>query len=110
APQALTAPAARPCRVWGHGGGFMHGDLDMPEADHVSRGVAGRAEAVVVSVDYRLCDAPAEFGGAPARRVAGEDDEGERAVRAPVPREEVWAAVPRARAARARPGSDPAPR
>ena len=107
-PQAVTAPAARPCLVWCHGGGFMHGDLDMPEADHVSRGVAGRAEAVVVSVDYRLCDAPAEFGGAPARRVAGEDDEGERAVRAPIPLDDVCAAVAWARAHADELGIDPA--
>ncbi len=39
--------------VWAHGGAFMHGDLDMPEADWVARGLA--AEGVVVaSVDYRL--------------------------------------------------------
>jgi xylan 1,4-beta-xylosidase len=37
-----------------HGGGFMHGDLDVPEADHVARGLVARAGAVVVSVDYRL--------------------------------------------------------
>jgi acetyl esterase len=43
-----------PCLVWMHGGAFMFGDLDMPEADWVSREVATRANAVVVSVDYRL--------------------------------------------------------
>ena len=46
---------SRPCLVWMHGGGFMMGDLDMPEADWTSRELAGRAGAVVVSVDYRLC-------------------------------------------------------
>ena len=46
--------ANRPCLVWLHGGGFLIGDLDMPEADWVSRAVATRAGAVVVSVDYRL--------------------------------------------------------
>ncbi|NOV96022.1 alpha/beta hydrolase fold domain-containing protein [Isoptericola halotolerans] len=40
--------------VWAHGGGFMHGDLDMAEADHVARTLAQRG-IVVVSVDYRLC-------------------------------------------------------
>jgi beta-galactosidase len=40
--------------VWAHGGAFRHGDLDMPEADHVATELARRAEAVVVSVDYRL--------------------------------------------------------
>lgn len=44
----------RSCLVWCHGGAFMRGDLDMPEAHEVAMGVAGRADAVVVSVDYRL--------------------------------------------------------
>ena len=44
----------RPAFVWMHGGAFMMGDLDMPEADRTSREVAHRAGAVVVSVDYRL--------------------------------------------------------
>lgn len=39
--------------LWVHGGGFVIGDLDMPEADAVSRGFAARG-ALVVSVDYRL--------------------------------------------------------
>ena len=46
---------SRPCLVWMHGGGFMMGNLDMPEADWTSRELAKRAGAVVVSVDYRLC-------------------------------------------------------
>jgi beta-galactosidase len=40
--------------VWAHGGGFRHGDLDMPEADMVSAELSRRAGAVVVSVGYRL--------------------------------------------------------
>lgn len=44
----------RPALVWMHGGGFVHGDLDMAEADWTAREVAARAGAVVVSVDYRL--------------------------------------------------------
>lgn len=39
--------------VWAHGGGFVAGDLDMPEADWVARTLAGRG-VTVVSVDYRL--------------------------------------------------------
>lgn len=39
--------------VWNHGGAFVGGDLDMPEADWVSRSVAERG-FVVVSVFYRL--------------------------------------------------------
>jgi acetyl esterase len=39
---------------WMHGGGFVGGDLDMPEADAVSRALALRTGAYVVSVDYRL--------------------------------------------------------
>ncbi|MFH8491082.1 alpha/beta hydrolase [Streptomyces longisporoflavus] len=49
-------PAApRPCLVWMHGGAWVGGDIDMPEAHEAARSVAGRADAVVVSVDYRLC-------------------------------------------------------
>lgn len=44
----------RPCMVWHRGGAFIIGDLDMPEAHRVSREIACRASAVVVSVDYRL--------------------------------------------------------
>jgi acetyl esterase len=40
--------------VWMHGGAFVGGNLDMPEADIVARELAHRANAVVVSVDYRL--------------------------------------------------------
>lgn len=39
--------------LWAHGGGFVHGDLDMPEADAVARAFAARG-ATVASVDYRL--------------------------------------------------------
>jgi acetyl esterase len=46
----------RPCLVWMHGGAFMAGSLDMPEADWTARELAVRAGAVVVSVDYRLCN------------------------------------------------------
>ncbi|HJB11858.1 MAG TPA: alpha/beta hydrolase [Candidatus Brachybacterium merdavium] len=86
-----TAPAdaPRPVLVWCHGGAFMHGDLDMPEGDHVARGVAGRADAVVVSVDYRLCDEPPELGGQPARQIPGTVAE----VRAPIPLDDVCATV-----------------
>ncbi|MET0693794.1 MAG: alpha/beta hydrolase fold domain-containing protein, partial [Propionibacteriaceae bacterium] len=51
------------CLVWCHGGGFIGGDLDMPEAHEVSRGIVGRTGAVVVSVDYRLCPVPPALGG-----------------------------------------------
>ena len=49
------AASARPGPglVWAHGGGFVAGDLDMPEADWVARAFAGRG-IPVVSVDYRL--------------------------------------------------------
>lgn len=39
--------------VWAHGGAFVAGDLDMPEADWVARTLAARGIAVV-SIDYRL--------------------------------------------------------
>ncbi len=87
------AAAARPTAglVWVHGGGFAAGDLDMPEADRVSRELAARG-VTVVSVDYRLvgdgCRYPApsddviaawrwtlghvdELGIAPARAALG---------------------------------------
>ncbi len=40
--------------VWAHGGGFQSGDLDMPEGHVVCGELARRADAFVVSVDYRL--------------------------------------------------------
>ncbi|TMR91004.1 alpha/beta hydrolase [Nonomuraea basaltis] len=51
----------RPCLVWLHGGAWVGGDLDMPEAHETSRGVGGRADAVVVSVEYRLCNENVHF-------------------------------------------------
>jgi acetyl esterase/lipase len=48
------AAADLPCLVWMHGGAFLGGDLDMPEADRTAREVCARGGAVVVSVDYRL--------------------------------------------------------
>jgi acetyl esterase/lipase len=50
----VTPGTQRPLFVWCHGGGFVGGDLDMPEADATAREVCTRADAVVVSVDYRL--------------------------------------------------------
>jgi acetyl esterase/lipase len=51
-PSASQRP--RPGLVWVHGGGWVFGDLDMHEADWTAREVCARADAVVVSVDYRL--------------------------------------------------------
>ena len=98
-----AADAPRPVLVFCHGGSFQHGDLDMPEGDHTARGVAGRADAVVVSVDYRLCDEPA--GGSPARRLPGTAPELD--VRAPIPCDDVIAAVDFTRAHAAELGIDP---
>jgi len=39
--------------VWMHGGAFMFGDIDMPEADETARQLASRG-TTVVSVDYTL--------------------------------------------------------
>ena len=72
---------AGPGLVWLHGGGFWAGDLDMPEADWVSRSFAARGIAVV-SVDYRL--AP-PLAGAPGR-------DGVSGFRHPVPVDDVVAA------------------
>lgn len=49
-----TNAANRVALVWMHGGAFMFGDLDMPESDHVARGLVLRTGCVVVAVDYRL--------------------------------------------------------
>src|SRR2546430_2801068 len=85
----------QPILVWYHGGGWVIGDLDT--TDGVVRKLANRANAVVVSVDYRLAPAapcPAgtedswsvlewvaknggELGGDPPRiAVAGDSDGG----------------------------------
>ncbi|MDQ0894373.1 alpha/beta hydrolase [Agromyces ramosus] len=52
---ATDAPTTGPTPglVWAHGGGFVAGDLDMPEADWVARTLAARG-ITVVSIDYRL--------------------------------------------------------
>jgi acetyl esterase/lipase len=52
-----TGNGESPCLVWSHGGAFMAGDFDMNEADVVSREVATRGDAVVLSVDYSLVPA-----------------------------------------------------
>ncbi|NJP90918.1 alpha/beta hydrolase [Nonomuraea sp. FMUSA5-5] len=44
----------RPLFVWCHGGAWAAGDLEGPEADATAREICTRADAVVVSVDYRL--------------------------------------------------------
>ncbi|MDN6303525.1 MAG: alpha/beta hydrolase [Brachybacterium sp.] len=97
------ADGPRAVLVFCHGGSFQHGDLTMPEGDHTARGVAGRADAVVVSVDYRLCDEPA--GGSPARRIPG--TAAELDVRAPIPCDDVIAAVEWTRASATELGIDP---
>ena len=71
--------------VWAHGGGFMHGDLDMPEADGVSRALA-RSGVVVVSVDYRRVPPIDED---PARSGAAAGPVSSEGIRFPVPSEEV---------------------
>jgi acetyl esterase len=43
-----------PMLVHCHGGAWVAGDLDMPEAEAVSRIIAHRTGCVVMSVDYRL--------------------------------------------------------
>jgi acetyl esterase len=49
-----TDTTGRPLFVWCHGGAWAAGDLDGPEADATAREICARADAVVVSVDYRL--------------------------------------------------------
>jgi len=52
--RVYTPAEPRRALLWLHGGGFMGGDLEMPEAHIVSAELAARAHASVVSVDYRL--------------------------------------------------------
>lgn len=54
-PARVYRPAGEPANalLWAHGGGFVHGDLDMAEADWVARSLADRGH-LVVTVDYRL--------------------------------------------------------
>ena len=60
--------------VWAHGGGFVAGDIDMPEADGVARALAARG-TTVVSVDYRLAPLPeVEAEGSDTRYPAASDD------------------------------------
>lgn len=47
-----TAPRSSTLIVWLHGGGFSHGDLDMPEAHAVALALA-EAGHPVITVDYR---------------------------------------------------------
>jgi acetyl esterase/lipase len=55
-PVRIYAPNNRSDGVitWIHGGAFMTGDLNMPEADMVAAELAVRTGAAVVSVGYRL--------------------------------------------------------
>jgi acetyl esterase/lipase len=101
-PAGATPDGGRPCLVWMHGGAFAWGDLDMAEAHEVARGVAGRADAVVVSVDYRLCPVMPEVGGTVGDRV----DELGRPVRFPVPQDDCVAVLTAVRADAARFGVD----
>ncbi len=102
-PHGPAPESGRACLVWMHGGAFAWGDLDMAEAHEVARGVAGRADAVVVSVDYRLCPVPPELGGT----IDGRVDERGRPVRFPVPQDDCEAVLDAVRAAPGRFGVDP---
>ncbi|HEU0182355.1 MAG TPA: alpha/beta hydrolase fold domain-containing protein [Agromyces mariniharenae] len=66
-PADAAALRPAPGLVWAHGGGFVAGDLDMPEADWVARALAARG-ITVVSIDYRL------VGDGSGRYPAGSDD------------------------------------
>ncbi|MDO4899701.1 alpha/beta hydrolase [Actinomyces sp.] len=79
-PRELSAPDAagrRGAVVWIHGGAFIFGDLDMPEADHTAARLAHATGLPVISVDYRLA-------------VDG--------VTHPIPHDDCWAAYQWARA------------
>jgi xylan 1,4-beta-xylosidase len=105
-PPGAAPDGGRACLVWMHGGAFAWGDLDMAEADEVARGVAGRADVVVVSVDYRLCAIPPELGGAVGGAVDGRVDGDGRPVRFPVPQDDCEAVLAAVRAEPERFGVD----
>lgn len=69
-PVRLYEPAGEPwgTLVWAHGGSFIHGDLDWPEADWVAASFA-EAGLRVYSVDYALA-AETVKAPAPANDVA----------------------------------------
>jgi len=52
--------AAKAVVAWIHGGAFISGDLDMPEADWVSRSISARGFDVY-SIDYRKVDLETSF-------------------------------------------------
>jgi acetyl esterase/lipase len=70
--------------VWAHGGGFLGGTLDMPEADEVARRIAG-AGIPVVSVGYSLAPADLllEIAGSDERLPSREQIEAEIAASGP---------------------------
>jgi acetyl esterase/lipase len=47
--------------IWFHGGAFVGGSLDMPEAELVAFELADQTNALVYSVDYRLVDDQTRF-------------------------------------------------
>lgn len=51
-----------PLIVWVHGGGFMGGDIDMPESDAVARSLV-EAGIAVITVDYALAPTLPGFWG-----------------------------------------------
>ena len=51
----------RPIFVWFHGGAFVFGNLEMGESQFVGYEIASRADAVVISVDYRLVTDESRF-------------------------------------------------
>lgn len=55
-PEAREDEGLRPAFVWIHGGAFIGGDIEMPEAHHTAARVAAATGIPVISVDYRLCN------------------------------------------------------
>ncbi len=63
-PAAIQPPGDAqllPGLVWFHGGGFVNGNIDMNESDVVAREMSHRAQAVVMTVDYRLVTDEVKF-------------------------------------------------
>jgi acetyl esterase/lipase len=61
-PLRVYSPTSGPrdALVWLHGGSFIRGDLDMPEADWVATSLAERGH-LVVTVEYRLANTEVRY-------------------------------------------------
>lgn len=50
-----------PLLIWVHGGAFIGGNMEMPEGQVTSFEIAKRARALVIQIEYRVCDDEIRF-------------------------------------------------